>query len=127
MRHSSDEQQLVARVSDVLGSGSVDVNARDQHGETALSLVRHLLRRGSHRLAMEIASQLLDCGASVDAEDRGRQTLLSHSVAALDASSDLTRLLLNRGADVWHPSAPFGSFLQVPKTFFFSILIKIKF
>lgn len=88
---------------------------RDERGETALSSIKILLRRGCYRIAFLAACHLLDRGAKVDAEDNGHQTLLFHSVASLDAASDLTRLLLNRGADVWYKSegdSPFGSFLQ---------------
>lgn len=91
------------------------MNVKDARGETALSYVKILLRKGCFRLAHQAASHLIERGALVDAEDNGRQTLLSHAVASLDAASDLTRLLLNRGADVWHKNggdSPFGSFLQ---------------
>lgn len=118
-RHADEQRAaviLVARIDDILRSGT-DVNVTDERGETALSYVKILLRKGCFRLAHQIASHLLDHGALIDAEDNGQQTLLSHSVAALDGASDLTRLLLNRGADVWHRNAtggdsPFGSFLQ---------------
>lgn len=118
-RHADEQRAaiiLVARIDDILRSG-IDVNVTDERGETALSYVKILLRKGCFRLAHQIASHLLDHGALIDAEDNGQQTLLSHSVAALDGASDLTRLLLNRGADVWHRNAtggdsPFGSFLQ---------------
>ncbi|XP_046647117.1 uncharacterized protein LOC124337107 [Daphnia pulicaria] len=118
-RHADEQRAavvLVGRIDDILGGG-VDVNVTDERGETALSYVKILLRKGCFRLAHQVASHLLDHGALVDAEDNGQQTLLSHSVAALDGASDLTRLLLNRGADVWHRNgtggdSPFGSFLQ---------------
>jgi ankyrin repeat protein len=118
-RHADEQRAaiiLVGRIDDILSSG-IDVNVTDERGETALSYVKILLRKGCFRLAHQIASHLLDHGALVDAEDNGQQTLLSHSVAALDGASDLTRMLLNRGADVWHRNgtggdSPFGSFLQ---------------
>lgn len=116
-QHAADEQRaahLIGKIDDILRSG-IDVNVTDERGETALSSVKILLRKGCFRLAFQIASHLLDCGASIDAEDNGQQTLLSHSVSSLDAASDLTRLLLNRGADVWHRNggdSPFGCFLQ---------------
>ena len=117
---------MLERIEQCLEKG-VDVNSRDERGETALSHVKVLLRHGYFLLAFQVANMLLDHGADVDAEDYGHQTLLSHSVASVDHASDLTRLLLNHGADVWHGTdeehpcqatqvcradTPFGSFLQ---------------
>jgi len=115
----SERLTILRTIEDCLGNGT-DVNGRDDGGETALVYVKTLLRRGYFQLACETAKLLLDSGADVDMEDDGHQTLLSHSLASLDQACDLTRLLLNYGASVWHASdsdhyrgeSPFGSFLQ---------------
>jgi len=114
----------VRKIGECLDNG-VDVNIRDERGAAALVYVKILLRHGHFLLACQIAKLLLDGGADVDVEDDDHQTLLSHSVASLDAACDLTRLLLNYGASVWHATdhatdfnlphrgeSPFGTFLQ---------------
>lgn len=78
------------------------MNSEDERGETALTYVKLLLHHGHFLLACQAAGLLLKQGACVDAEDGSRQTLLCHSVAYLDQAIDLTRLLLNYGAQVWH-------------------------
>ena len=111
---------VLQKIKECLGNG-VDVNIRDERGATALVHVKILLRHGHFLLACQIAKLLLDGGADVDVEDDNHLTLLSHSVASLDAACDLTRLLLNYGASVWHATdykspcrseSPFGSFLE---------------
>lgn len=115
---------VLRKIEECLDNG-IDVNVRDERGATALVYVKILLRHGHYLLACQIAKLLLDGGADVDVEDDDHQTLLSYSVASLDAACDLTRLLLNYGASVWHATdyatdyelpyrgeSPFGSFLQ---------------
>ena len=93
--------ESLAHINECLRS-CPDVNSKDFRGETALTYVKFLLRHGQFLLAFEAASLLLSRGADVDAEDYGHQTLLAHSLGYLDESADLTRLLLNHGAEVWH-------------------------
>lgn len=99
----SQRHESLARIEELIDQlDTRDVDVRDQRGETALTCVKVLLRRGHFGLACQTAGLLLGRGADVDAEDCSHQTLLSHSVAYLDQTVELTRLLLNHGAQVWH-------------------------
>lgn len=125
----SQRHESLARIEELIDQlDTRDVDVRDQRGETALTCVKVLLRRGHFGLACQTAGLLLGRGADVDAEDCSHQTLLSHSVAYLDQTVELTRLLLNHGAQVWHGTdysnsrtggrgyhyveSPFSTFLQ---------------
>ena len=115
------EISLVELTKLLLDTGA-DPNARDDQGNTPLLQIQHLLEQGLFLESVQIAQLLLlsspsttkitTTTATTSCVDPNHvnvfnRTLLSYSVTYGDASSELTRLLLNHGASVW-PSPEVG-------------------
>jgi ankyrin repeat protein len=82
-----------ADILDLYIKGGIDVNARDEQGNTALILVA--LYGGDRR---EEADMLLAAGADADAQNDKGQTALK--IAILTDQVGFVRLLIDNGADV---------------------------
>lgn len=96
----SAENAVGAVVTTLLGNGAKTC-ARDNTGKTVLHLaIKHSGRWGYHETVMP--KLLLDYGAELGVVDNLGWTEL-HS-AALHGSTDIVRLLLERGADIENPN-----------------------
>lgn len=75
--------------------GGADIDARDENGRTALSL---LCEKGSSSSTKDAAAGLIDAGASLELKDDKGMTPLMY--AAKDQNAEMTRLLLSKGANL---------------------------
>ena len=85
-------------------SQGADPNTVDNYGETPLISVRHLLLQRRFNEAYAIVCLLtnnLELAVDVNAVDKRQHTLLAYSVGFGDITENVTRHLLNSGADVW--------------------------
>lgn len=99
----SIRRNLASTVQVLLESGA-KCDMRDQLGNTALSLVRNMLDSSSTSEAVSLIRLfVLDHNCDVNMRDNKGRTLLSYSVASGDSCVEVTRLLLNCGAQVWPP------------------------
>jgi len=78
-------------VAELLLAKGADINAKDDHGFTALMWAVV----GGHFHAVKL---LLDKGADINAKNNNGQTALMH--AALGGEVDAVKLLLDKGADI---------------------------
>jgi len=97
---SKNSQHLLESVNLLVLAGA-NLGATDQHGDSSLTLVRHLLDCGKFGLAAEVASLLIKHGADVNHVNSIGKNLLSYSLSNLDQSLLLTKLLLNMGGWEW--------------------------
>lgn len=79
----------------------ISVDLADSQGNTALTSVRQLLDIQAYSEALHLTTILIQAGTNLNHVNHEDKTILSYSVTHGDASSDLTRLLLNHGAKVW--------------------------
>lgn len=91
----------------------------DDHGDTGLTMVRHILDAGLLERAKEVAETLLEHGADPKHRNMCGWSLLAYSLSHLDGSIELTRTLLNHDAYVLPASnvaiassSPFRVFLS---------------
>ena len=103
---------LVGIVRTLLAAGA-SVTLTDSGGNTALTCLQHLLRQERLPDAAGIAELLLstiaassDQSCDVNWVNQEGRSLLSYSVSYLDASAELTRVLVNHGGRVWPHPAP---------------------
>ena len=96
------------------------VNSTDMKEDTPLTLIRHLLLSSQFELAADLADLLIKAGADVNHTNAAGQTILSSSLQHLDASIQLTRILINADARIIpssqvgysHPNLPLNTFLR---------------
>jgi len=81
----------LAKKVNVLLQEGVDINAKDESGQTAL----HYAVRGDHK---ELTEFLIAKGADVNAKDKGGNTPLNR--ATWRGNKDIIRILVTKGADV---------------------------
>jgi hypothetical protein len=106
---------LVGPVAALLAAGA-SLSLVDAGGNTVLTCLHHLLRQGRMQEAADIAELLLNSasgGCDVNWVNQEGRSLLSYSVSYLDASAELTRVLVNHGGRVWPHPAPSAP-LSVP-------------
>lgn len=98
---------LLPLVKTLVSHGS-DLRLTDSSGNTPLLAISHLLENQRWEDSVAVATHLLDSGleCDVNAVNKESRSLLSLSVSYLDASAELTRILINRGARVWPLPAP---------------------
>jgi hypothetical protein len=105
---------LTAIVRTLLAAGA-SVRLTDSGGNTPLTCLQHLLRQERMQEAADIAELLLSStaadqdnggGCDVNWVNQEGRSLLSYSVSYLDASAELTRVLVNHGGRVWPHPAP---------------------
>ena len=104
----------------VLVSGHPGDNlTTDDHGDTGLTMVRHILDAGLMERAQMVAETLLDAGADPRHRNMCGWSLLAYSLSHQDVSIELTRTLLNHDAYVLPAStvavassSPFRVFLS---------------
>jgi len=91
----------------------------DDHGDTGLTMVRHILDAGLVERAQMVAETLLDHGADPRHRNMCGWSLLAYSLSHQDVSIELTRTLLNHDAYVLPASSvavasssPFRVFLS---------------
>lgn len=99
----------VFEAATVLLHHGLDVTLEDNDGNTCLTYLGVLLERQLFAEGLELAKLFLnDSRCNSNHLNRSARSLLSYSAAQGDACSDLTRLLLNHGAQVWPFRAPTG-------------------
>ena len=110
---------LLPLVRLLVSSSPGDILATDDHGDSGLTMVRHLLEARLVDQAQEVAALLLEHGAPPRHTNMCGWSLLAYSLSYQDASLELTRTLLSHGAsvfplsDAFSPtSAPFRVFLS---------------
>ena len=117
-KHSS-LPTLPALVRLLVTASPSDALVTDDHGDTALTMVRHLLEAGEEKRAQEVAGLLLEHGAAPGHTNMCGWSLLAYSLSYQDASIELTRTLLNHGVSILPASStsvpassPFRVFLS---------------
>eukprot|EP00095_Tigriopus_kingsejongensis_P000258 snap_masked-scaffold272_size230267-processed-gene-1.4 protein:Tk00258 transcript:snap_masked-scaffold272_size230267-processed-gene-1.4-mRNA-1 annotation:"hypothetical protein L798_11774" len=114
--------ETIVELSRLLVETGAHANVRDHKGDTALHLVRRWLSKSDTeriRWVLELGQTLLQSAAKeaesgealsdlVNLPDSEGRTLLSHCVSQGDRAQDLSRLLLNFGAQVL-PDPPSGA------------------
>lgn len=91
-----DISQLVR----LLVEAKVGINDNDDHGDSPLTMVRHMLEDGKFEEAKEVAEILLDQGADPNHRNVCGWSALAYSVIHQDSSLNLTRSLLNCGGKI---------------------------
>jgi len=94
--HVKDISQLVRLLVDA----KVGINDNDDHGDSPLTMVRHMLEEGMFKEAAEVAEILLDQGADPNHRNVCGWSALAYSVIHQDSSLNLTRSLLNCGGKI---------------------------
>ena len=113
---------MVPLVSLLVAARPADSLATDDHGDSALTMVRHLLEAGQHERAQEVAVLLLRHGADSRHTNMCGWSLLAYSLTHQDASIQLTRTLLSHGASVL-PDTP-GLAASSPLRVFLSSVVR---
>src|SRR5262249_17888776 len=87
---------------ELLLARGIEVNARDEHGRTALMLAveQHLTEAGGVLARPELAQLLLAHGADLDAQDEDGRTAVMQLVSAWRVPVESVQPFLERGADV---------------------------
>lgn len=80
-------------VSNLLKIEGIDVNAKDDDGDTALHVA-------AERGDPDILSSLIDAGAEVNAKNKFDVTPLYVAVSARHSEKDVVRILIEKGADL---------------------------
>jgi hypothetical protein len=109
---------LVGIVKALLAAGA-SLSLTDSGGNTVLTCLHHLLHQERMQEAADIAELMLSStngaadssgiaggGCDVNWVNADGRSLLSYSVSYLDASAELTRVLVNHGGRVWPHPAP---------------------
>ena len=84
----------------VLQTEAEDRDAADHHGDTPLTLIRHLLEEARFDKAQEVAEILLEGGADPDHRNQCGWSALAYSLVHQDSSLSLTRSLLHHGTTI---------------------------
>lgn len=100
-----------------------DTALTDDHGDTGLTMVRHLLEAGFFHRAHEVAICLLEKGADPVHRNMCGWSLLAYSLSYQDASILLTRTLLSHGAKVL-PTSSVSSAASSPFRVFLSSVVR---
>lgn len=96
---SSQVSSLVQLVR-LLVEAKVGINDKDDHGDSPLTMLRHLLDDGMFNETKEVAEMLLDHGADPNHRNICGWSALAYSAIHQDSSLSLTRSLLNSGAKI---------------------------
>jgi len=107
----------------LVNSSPGDTSLTDNHGDTSLTMVRHILEAGHFHRAHQVASLLLEHGAHPDHQNECGWSLLAYSLTYQDQAIQLTRSLLNHGATVL-PSPSSISVASSPLRVFLSSLVR---
>ena len=100
----------MSRVTRTLLRHGLDVSLKDNDGNTSLTFLARLLDKQLYTEGFELATILLqDVRCNANSTNSQGRSLLSFSVTHGDASADLTRKLLNHGAQVLPYRAGSGS------------------
>ena len=84
----------------VLQAGAEDRNMADHHGDTPLTLIRHLLEEARFDEAREVAEIMLEAGADPNHRNVCGWSALAYSLVHQDNSLPLTRSLLHYGTTI---------------------------
>ena len=107
---SKESFDIVSRVTRTLLRHGLDVSLKDNDGNTSLTFLARLLDKQLYTEGFELATILLqDVRCNANSTNSQGRSLLSFSVTHGDASADLTRKLLNHGAQVLPYRAVSGS------------------
>lgn len=91
------------------------LSCTDGEGNTPLLAGgRKLLKLGEFDKAAELTSILLEAGSEPDSSNAEGRTLLAYSVAHMDESIELSRVLINAGASVWPAESSSSDCSDVP-------------
>ena len=77
-----------------------EIDTADHHGDTPLTLIRHLLEEAMFDEAREVAEVLLEAGADPNHRNMCGWSALAYSLVHQDLSLSLTRSLLNHGTTI---------------------------
>jgi len=96
----NSQAEDIPRVVKLLVDAKVGINDPDDHGDSPLTMVRHMLDHGKFEEAKEVAEILLSHGADPNHRNVCGWSALAYSVIHQDSSLSLTRSLLNSGATI---------------------------
>jgi len=90
----------ISQLVQLLVEAKVGINENDDHGDSPLTMVRHMLEDGKFKEAAEVAEILLEQGADPNHRNVCGWSALAYSVIHQDSSLNLTRSLLNCGGKI---------------------------
>jgi len=96
----NSEAEDLPEVVRLLVDADVGINATDDHGDSPLTMLHHMLDHGKFEEAKEVADILLSHGADPHHRNVCGWSTLGYSLIHQDSSLSLTRSLLNSGAHI---------------------------